>query len=187
MHRAQGRVSRRFDVQSAAMELPPQFRGERAADFHRAVLDTAVLGIITIDVRGTILSANPAAIEMFGWTQEELLGKNVSLLMPAPHAEQHDGYVQRYLDTGEKRIIGIGRDIQCLRKDGSLFEAELAISEIVFEDQRYFTGFSHGKGVLNRNLLLRPSGRDKGQDAQNERGEDGAEKNHHGDVTCQGT
>lgn len=105
----------------------------------RSIVETAIDAIIIIDNRGLIDSVNRGAERMFGYTQQELLGRNVSLLMPEPFASEHDGYIQRYLQTGAARIIGIGRTVQARRKDGSLFPADLAVS--AFDHGRpYFTG-----------------------------------------------
>jgi two-component system sensor histidine kinase ChiS len=106
----------------------------------RAVLDTAVDGIITIDEHGIIESANRAVGRLFGYEPAQLIGRNVSLLMPAAHSKAHDAYLERYLQTGEARVVGIGREVEGLRGDGSTFPAELAVSEVRFGDQRRFTG-----------------------------------------------
>ena len=106
----------------------------------QAILDTAVDGIITIDERGVIESANRAVGQLFGYDPAELIGRNVSLLMPAAHGKAHDAYIERYLQTGEARVVGIGREVEGLRCDGSTFPAELAVSEVRFGDQRRFTG-----------------------------------------------
>ena len=106
----------------------------------RALLDAAIDAIITIDQHGIIESLNPATERIFGYSARELLGCNVSMLMPSPFREQHDGYLQHYLMTGEARIIGIGREVEARRKDGSVFPADLAISEFDSEGQRMFTG-----------------------------------------------
>jgi len=107
----------------------------------RAILNTAVEGIITIDAHGLVESANPAAQDIFGYRAAELVGQNVGLLMPAPHREAHDGYLARYLQTGRAHIIGIGREVVGRRKDGSLFPMELAVSEVRLRDRILFTGF----------------------------------------------
>jgi len=106
----------------------------------QAILDTAVDAIITINERGIIQSANPAVERMFGYAPQELIGKNVSMLMPSPHREQHDGYLERYLRTGEARVIGRGRELEAQRRDGSLFPIELALSEVPGTGMRHFTG-----------------------------------------------
>lgn len=108
-----------------------------------AIVETAVDAIITIDERGIIDSFNPSAERLFGYGRDEVLGKNVSMLMPGPYREEHDGYLARYLSTGEKRIIGIGREVTAQRKDGSTFPIELAVSEMQVGNRRMFTGLVH--------------------------------------------
>jgi PAS domain S-box-containing protein len=107
----------------------------------RAILDTAVEGIITIDARGLIETFNQAAERIFGYRTAEVIGRNVNMLMPSPYQEAHDGYLANYLQTGEARIIGIGREVVGLRKDGSVFPMDLSVSEVFLEDRRLFTGF----------------------------------------------
>lgn len=109
----------------------------------RAVLETTVDGIVTIDSAGTILSFNQAAERLFGMTAAEALGQNVSVLMPEPDRSRHDTYIQRYLDTGEARIVGIGREVIGQRADGTTFPMELAVSEVIMGGQRLFTGLIH--------------------------------------------
>lgn len=104
----------------------------------RALVQTAVDAIITIDDRGLIQSVNPATERMFGYTASDLIGQNVKMLMPLPYRKEHDGYLARHLKTGEKHIIGIGREVQAQRKDGSVFPADLAVSEV--EPRKLFTG-----------------------------------------------
>lgn len=96
----------------------------------RSIVDTAADAIIVINSQGIIESFNPAGLEMFGYEREEVIGKNVSMLMPEPHKSQHDSYINRYKETGEAKIIGIGREAFAMRKDGSLFPVELAVSEM---------------------------------------------------------
>ncbi|MFT5467039.1 MAG: two-component system sensor kinase FixL [Verrucomicrobiales bacterium] len=96
----------------------------------RAILDTAVDAIITIDRKGLIASVNAATVKMFGYSEDELIGENVKILMPPPYREEHDGYLKRYHETGEKRIIGIGREVVARRKDGSTLPVDLAVSEM---------------------------------------------------------
>ena len=106
----------------------------------RAILDTAVDAIVTIDASGDIESINPAAERTFGYTHDELVGRNVSVLMPSPWREAHDHYLARYLRTGEARIVGIGREVEAQRKDGTIFPADLAVSEVRLPDRWLFTG-----------------------------------------------
>ena len=100
-----------------------------------AIINTAIDGIITIDDRGLIESINPAALKLFGYEEHEVTGRNISVLMPEPYKSAHDGYIQRYQTTGEKRIIGIGREVVGLRKDGSTFPFRLAVGEVLYENR----------------------------------------------------
>lgn len=106
----------------------------------RAIVETAVDGIITIDAYGTVESMNPAAVRMFGYPAHDVIGRNISALMPEPYCTEHDSYLQRYLATGERRIIGIGREVLGQRFDGSTFPMELAVSEMHLDGRRMFTG-----------------------------------------------
>lgn len=108
-----------------------------------AIIESAIDGIITIDNRGLIESLNPAALKLFGYAEAEVIGKNISVLMPEPDKSAHDGYIQRYDHTGEKRIIGKGREVRGLRKDGTTFPFRLAVSEVQYEDRKIYTGFVH--------------------------------------------
>ena len=107
----------------------------------RAILETAVEGIITISERGLIESFNRAAESIFGYTAAEVIGKNINVLMATPHREQHDRYLQNYRETGHAKIIGIGRETFARRKDGTLFPMDLSVSEVKLSDRRLFTGF----------------------------------------------
>lgn len=105
-----------------------------------AIINTVVDGIITIDERGIIDSMNPAAERIFGWKARALKGKSVNILIPAPWKQHHDGYIRRYLRTGKAHIIGIGREVRGLRKDGTTFPMDLAVSEVRIGERRLFTG-----------------------------------------------
>lgn len=108
-----------------------------------AIINTAIDGIITIDYRGHIESMNPAALAIFGYTEKEVVGKNISMLMPEPDQSAHDSYMSRYQQTGERRIIGIGREVLGLKKDRSTFPFRLAVSEVEYENRKIYTGFVH--------------------------------------------
>ncbi|MBX3448454.1 MAG: PAS domain S-box protein [Planctomycetaceae bacterium] len=105
----------------------------------RSVLETAVDAIVIIDERGVIQSFNRAGERMFGYRAEEIIGLNVNILMPQPFAAEHTGYIQRYLRSGEARIIGVGREVQARRRDGSVFAADLAVSQF-YDGKPMFTG-----------------------------------------------
>ncbi|MBC6981269.1 sensor histidine kinase [Caulobacter sp. 17J80-11] len=107
----------------------------------RSILDTVPDAMVVIDEAGLIVTFSPAAERLFGWSEAEVLGRNVSMLMPSPHREAHDGYLTRYLTTGERRIIGLGRVVVGERRDGSTFPMELAVGEMNSGGQRFFTGF----------------------------------------------
>lgn len=119
----------------------------------RAVVDNVTDGIITIDDRGNILSMNTAAMHIFGYSQEEVVGRNVKMLMPEPYYSQHDGFISNYLRTGEARIIGTGREVTGLRRDGSQFPMELNIGEIKLPNQHLFTGVV--RDITERNRIDR--------------------------------
>jgi len=106
----------------------------------RAIVNTVVDAIITIDDRGTIENLNPAAAEVFGYTAGEVIGRNVKMLMPEPYKREHDSYLQNYLTTGQAKVIGIGREVIGQRKNGSSFPMELAINEMAVGERRMFTG-----------------------------------------------
>jgi len=107
----------------------------------RSILDTVPDATVVICEKGTIQSFNAAAARLFGHKESEVVGKNVSMLMPSPYREEHDRYISRYLTTGEKRIIGIDRVVTGQRKDGSTFPVKLEVGEMKSGDRRFFTGF----------------------------------------------
>jgi two-component system sensor kinase FixL len=109
----------------------------------RAIIDSAVDAIIVIDAHGRMEAFNPAAERLFGYANEEVLGQNVSMLMPEPYHEEHDRYLEHYLTTGVQKIIGVGREVTGLRKDGSTFPVHLSVGEMVMDGQPKFTGILH--------------------------------------------
>lgn len=107
----------------------------------RSIFDTAPEAMIVINDEGVVQSYGASAERMFGWRPAEVIGRSINMLMPQPFRDQHDGYVKRYLQTGEKRIIGIGRIVVGQRKDGATFPMELAVAEVNSAQGRFFTGF----------------------------------------------
>ncbi len=127
-------------------EAEAVFREEH--DRLRQIFESAVDGIIAIDENGTILEVNPAVERIFGYTPEELLGGDVSILMPPPFRDEHAAYVQRYLETGKKRVIGLGREVTGKRRNGESFPLYLAVSEGYVKHRRVFTAFLRDLGRL---------------------------------------
>jgi two-component system sensor kinase FixL len=127
----------------------------------KSILDTVPDAMIVIDERGIMQSFSSAAERLFGYTAPDVLGKNIKILMPSPYQENHDGYLARYLRTGERRIIGIGRLVVGERKDGSTFPMELSVGEMRSSNQRFFTGFI-------RDLTERQQTEDRLQELQSE-------------------
>ena len=118
--------------------------GPAATEAHlRSILATVPDAMIIIDEMGIILSFSAAAEKMFGYTETEVVGENVSMLMPSPDRERHDGYLKNYRDTGTRKIIGIGRVTTARHRDGNTFPIELSVGEAWVEGQRVFTGFIH--------------------------------------------
>lgn len=105
-----------------------------------AIIDNAVDGIITIDDRGLILSANPACTRIFGFSPEEMMGRNVKMLMPEPYHGEHDRYISNYNHSGEAKIIGIGREVEGRRKDGSIFPLDLAVAKLELDGAVIYSG-----------------------------------------------
>ena len=121
-------------------ERPTADSHSYAAPEWKALLDAAVDAIIVIDHKGRIETFNSAAEIIFGFSAEEVVGENVSLLMPEPYKSDHDGFLRNYLETGNARIIGIGREAQGKRKSGSVFPIDLSVGEIPTDDQPKFVG-----------------------------------------------
>ena len=109
----------------------------------KAIIENAIDGIITIDERGRIESINPAACKLFQFEPGEVIGRNVNCLMPPPDKERHDEYISRYQRTGDPHIIGIGREVTGLKKDGSLFPFRLGVSEVQYSGRKIYNGFIH--------------------------------------------
>lgn len=107
----------------------------------RSILETVPDAMVVIDEHGHILSFSAAAERMFGFSEDDVLGENVSMLMPSPDRERHDSYLERYMRTGERRIIGIGRVLTARHRDGATFPIELSVGEARIGDDRVFTGF----------------------------------------------
>ena len=106
----------------------------------RSIVDTVVDGIVTIDKQGLVQTFNPAAENIFGYQSDQIIGQNVKILMPESYAKEHDGYLNNYLTTGERKVIGIGREVTGQRKDSSTFPMELSVSEMEVNGERMFTG-----------------------------------------------
>jgi two-component system sensor kinase FixL len=127
-----------------ARDLSAQRRAEqalrRSEERWRAIIESAVDAIVLINRRGTIEFVNPAAERMFGFPAHEVIGRNVSMLMPEPYASEHDHYMRRYQMTGERRIIGIGREVTARRKDGTTFPVHLSVAELTVDGETKFTG-----------------------------------------------
>ncbi len=116
--------------------------------------------IVIIDDGGLIRTFNPATQKLFGYSENELVGQNVSVLMPEPFRSRHDGYIRHHLETGERKIIGIGRQVMGRRKSGAIFPMHLSVSAFTADGRRYFTGIVHdlsdqrGAGALREQALF---------------------------------
>jgi two-component system, LuxR family, sensor kinase FixL len=135
-----------MDPMSAETPTPQEFAAMKAAlqaaeARLRSILETVPDAMIIIDERGRVESLSTTAERLFGYMADEVVGRNIRMLMPTPHREQHDGYLKRYLTTGERRIIGIGRVVVGQRKDGTTFPMHLTVGELRSADRHYFTGF----------------------------------------------
>ena len=108
-----------------------------------AIIQNAIDGIITINERGLVELINPSACKLFGYQPDEVIGQNISMLMPSPDKDQHDAYLERYQRTGQARMIGIGREVKGCRKDGTIFPFRLGLSEVQYSGRKIYTGFIH--------------------------------------------
>ena len=137
----------------------------------KAIIDTAIDGIITIDERGIVESINSAAALLFGYEQDEIIGQSINVLMPEPHRDKHDDYIKRYLNTKKPNIIGLGREVLGLRKDGSIFPMRLAVSEVKLKKGLIFTGIIHDlsnvKAAEEKVLKLNRKLEDKKEELEN--------------------
>ncbi|MFT5732901.1 MAG: PAS domain S-box-containing protein [Planctomycetota bacterium] len=116
----------------------------------QSIVDTAVDAILAIDVRGNVSLFNPSAERMFGYRAEEVMGRNVNMLMPAPYGAEHDGYLENYVQTGVKKVIGLGREVAGRRKDGTTFPVDLAVSEIKGDEESRFVGTMRDLSEIKR-------------------------------------
>jgi len=132
-----GAILTRFRIAAATSAEDAEARAAHL----KSILDSIPDAMVVIDHRGIMRSFSAAAERLFGYRADETLGKNVKMLMPQPYRDDHDGYLSRYMRTGERRIIGIGRVVVGERKDGSTFPMELAVGEMHVHEQRFFTGF----------------------------------------------
>ena len=136
------------------MTLDPE--SELSSLIARAVIDTTVDGVIIADERGKIMSFNPAAEKVFGYSQDEVIGKNVSLLMPSPYRDEHNAYIRNYMESGVRKIIGIGREVAARKKSGEECPVDLAISEVEVDGQKIFTAIVRdisGRRILEQEIL----------------------------------
>lgn len=115
-------------------------RGKEDDVVFRAIFDNILDGIISINENGIIGNINPASEKIFGYSASEVIGKNINMLMPEPYKSSHDDYLKNYQTTGQAKIIGIGREVHGLRKDGSTFPMDLAVSATTIGDERIFVG-----------------------------------------------
>lgn len=124
-------VSKEYEAQQAIEEGSKRIQ---------TILDTVAEGIINISEQGIIEMMNPAAERIFGYASDEVIGRNISMLMPEPYRKLHDSYIKHYLSTGKANIIGLGRELEGLRKDGSTFPLDLTVNEMILGETRHFTG-----------------------------------------------
>ena len=126
---------------SDRVSLEKQLRSSEAR--WRAIVESAVDAVVVIDAHGRVEAFNPAAERLFGYSESEINGRNVNVLMPSPYQEEHDHYLARFQATHVKKIIGIGREVTGRRKDGSTFPLHLSVGEMVLDGEKKFTGILH--------------------------------------------
>lgn len=128
-------------VQQRTIDLERAIKHQQESEIkQRTILESVVDSLITIDERGIIESANPATETMFAYSVDEMVGHNVSMLMPEPYHSEHDGYLRKYLETGKAYVLGTGRELVARRRDHSTFPIELSVSEMSIGDEKKFTG-----------------------------------------------
>lgn len=141
-----GQLGQAFDSMAEALEARTRAHEDATAALqasearYRSIVMTSVDAMVVIDERGVVQSYNPAAERIFGYAEAEVVGRNIAILMPEPYRAEHNGYIEAYQRTGIRKIIGIGREVEGLRKDGTIFPLELAITEWTVDGQRFFTG-----------------------------------------------
>jgi len=136
-----------------AMDQSEGGTSEHSEAHLRSILATVPDAMIVIDEQGTILSFSATAERMFGFGEDEVVGRNIRMLMPSPDRERHDGYLSNYLTTGQRKIIGIGRVTTALHRDGSTFPIELSVGEAWLGERRIFTGFIRDLSERQQTLL----------------------------------
>jgi two-component system sensor kinase FixL len=135
--------------------MPPPDPDRLATHVLTAIVASSADGIVVIDAQGHIETFNPAAERLFGYSQSDVVGRNVSMLMPPPYRDEHDGYLAKYAETGEAKIIGLGRDVQGLRRDGTVFPLHLSVGQMLIDGERKFVGTLHdltGRVALEEQL-----------------------------------
>lgn len=149
----------------AGMRNDPQLS---VPEISLAIFETAVEAIVIIDCDRIIRSFNPSAEKLFGYSATEVVGQPVNMLMPEPHQAKHDDYVDNYIQTGEAKIIGVGRDILGLKKDGIVFPLHLAVSEALVGETRFFVGFLRDLTEMRalQNALVSQSERERAEIGQ---------------------
>lgn len=156
-------------VRERAAELNEEIQERKEAELRlrdreerlHSILDTAADGIITMSSNGIVLTFNPAAERIFGYTSDEVIGRNINILMPSPYHEEHDSYLKNYMDTGIKKVLGIGREVKGKRKEGIVFPLDLAVSEMNVGGDKTFTG-------IVRDVTDRKAAEDALENARNE-------------------